>query len=141
MQELQLANGVTIKVIAGHLAQNDCEIAGPIAGGVTAPFYFDIALPVQAACEIPVPALHNALLYCFEGTLSVNGAALPAATTAILSAGDTVQLVTLDSPARCLLIGGKPLNEPIVQYGPFVMNTRQEIEQAMQDYQAGRLTA
>ncbi len=138
--QVAFAPGVTVKVIAGHLAQQGHDVAGPITGGVTAPLYFDIALAAQAACEIPVPALHNCLLYCFEGALLVNGAALPVATTAILGAGETVQLATTSSPARCLLIGGKPLNEPIVQYGPFVMNTREEIEQAMRDYQAGRLT-
>lgn len=135
-----LATGVVVKVIAGHLAQGDSEIEGPITGGVTEALYLDVALPAQTACEIPVPMLHNCLLYVFEGALLVNGSPVPSATTALLGPGDVVQLAATSVPARCLVIGGKPLNEPIVQYGPFVMNTRQEIEQAMRDYQSGHLT-
>lgn len=134
------ADGTVVKVIAGHYRHADGETAGPIAGGATAPIYLDVALPAGGACDIPLPASHNVLLYCFEGALQLDGVDVPAATTAVLGAGDTLALTAPRGPGRCLVIGGRPLNEPVVQYGPFVMNTREEIEQAVRDYQAGRLT-
>ncbi len=134
--------GGMIKVIAGDLVQEGKLAAkGPISGGATEPFYFDVTLPLGAHCSILMPSGHSALLYCFEGTLRVEGVGVPTATTAILAEGDRVNLDASESEGRCLLIGGKPLGEPVVQAGPFVMNTRQEIEQAIHDYQMGRLTA
>jgi redox-sensitive bicupin YhaK (pirin superfamily) len=133
------ATGTIIKVIAGRAALDGIIAEGPISGGATDPLYFDVALAADGACEIPVPDSHNCLVYVFEGALQVDGVAVPTATTAVLGAGDRVRIAARGGAGRCLLIGGRPLHEPVVQYGPFVMNTRQEIEQAMQDYQAGRL--
>lgn len=136
-----LPGGTLVKVIAGHFRHAGGETVGPVTGGVTAPLYLDVALPAGGACEFPLPASHNVLLYCFEGALQLAGVDVPAATTAVLGAGDGLELAAPRGPGRCLVIGGRPLNEPVVQYGPFVMNTREEIEQAVRDYQAGRLTA
>lgn len=134
------SNGVEVKVIAGQLAAEGRHLTGPITGGATEPVYLDISLPPRATLELPVPASHNLLLYVFEGSLSLQGTAVPVATAAVLGEGDGISLAAGASGARCLLIGGKPLHEPVVQYGPFVMNTRQEIERAVHDYQTGRLT-
>jgi quercetin 2,3-dioxygenase len=138
---LQLAQGGQIKAIAGQLELEGKQVAGPIAGGATEPLYLDVSLPSRSALTLPVPAGHNLLIYVFEGTLLLGDQAVPTATAVVLGEGNEVALRTEDSAARCLLIGGKPLHEPVVQYGPFVMNTRQEIEQAVHDYQTGRLTA
>jgi len=138
---IDLARGGQVKVIAGQLELDGKPVTGPIAGGATDPLYLDVGLPPQSALTLPVPAGHNLLIYVFEGTLLLGDRSVPTATAVVLSEGDEVALMTRDSAARCLLIGGKPLREPVVQYGPFVMNTRQEIEQAVHDYQAGRLTA
>jgi quercetin 2,3-dioxygenase len=135
---LTLANNITIKVIAGQLAVDDVRVVGPITGGSTDPLYFDLSLPASTSLTLPLPQGHNCLLYVFEGALAGDHA-VPNATSAILNDGDAITLTASNVGARCLVIGGKPLNEPIVQYGPFVMNTRQEIETAMRDYQAGRL--
>lgn len=138
---LQLAQGGEIKAIAGQLELEGKQVTGPITGGATEPLYLDVSLPSHSGLTIPVPAGHNLLIYVFEGTLLLGDQAVPTATAVVLGEGDEVALRTRNSAARCLLIGGKPLHEPVVQYGPFVMNTRQEIEQAVHDYQTGRLTA
>lgn len=138
---LTLATGASVKIIAGNLTLEGTSCRGPIERVPTSPLYFDITLDADAAFQLPLPAGHNCLMYVFEGALHVGDRAVPTATTAILSDGEMLALRAGPGGARCLVIGGKPLNEPIVQYGPFVMNTREEIEQAMRDYQSGRLTA
>lgn len=138
---VDLAHGGQVKVIAGQVVLESGSVTGPIAGGATEPLYLDVSLPSHSALTVPVPTGHNVLLYVFEGTLFLEEHPVPKATAVILSQGDEVRLLTRESAARCLLIGGKPLHEPVVQYGPFVMNTREEIERAVRDYQAGRLTA
>jgi len=137
---LTLAGEVIVKVIAGRFASGQYSADGPIQHAITQPLYWDIALPHDTQCVVQVPPAHNCLLFVFEGELAVDGARVPPTTTAILTHGDTLTLSST-APARCLLIGGKPLGEPVVQYGPFVMNTRDEIERAVRDYQSGRLTA
>jgi len=99
-------------------------------------------LPAGAIFEAPITQGYNAFLYLYEGdsTVGDDGQALKRRTAGLLSDGDSVRVQAGDKEARFLLLAGKPLNEPIVQYGPFVMNTREEIEQAVLDYQSGRLT-
>ena len=134
-----LADGTMIKVIAGRVQLAAREVQGPITGGSTDPLYVDVSLVGDGRVTFPLPASHNALVYVFEGAVKLNGSAIPNATTAILSAGDGIELSADAGGGRCLVIAGKPLNEPVVQHGPFVMNTRAEIEQAMRDYQSGHL--
>ena len=139
----KLANGATIKVIAGSLLMQGEETHGPIAGLTTEPLYLDIQLPTEAEVTIPVPRGHNCMVYLFEGNLHIAEGASPFATHSgmILTDGDYAHFKSAEQGARFLLLAGRPLNEPIVQYGPFVMNTVAEIEQAILDYQTGRLTA
>jgi len=82
---------------------------------------------------------HNAAVYCYDGSLEIGGERICAGTAALLSPGDSV---ILDGEPGCgaLLIAGKPIGEPVVQYGPFVMNSNAEIEQALRDYRDGTLT-
>ncbi len=139
----ELPSGGRVKVIAGTLTVNGHPIAGPIAGLTTEPMYLDVQLPAGASFSAPIPNGLNAMAYVFEGSLQLAGdiRMLPTHSGAVLSDGDAAEFIAGSSGARFLLLAGRPLNEPIVQYGPFVMNTAAEIEQAIRDYQAGRLTA
>ena len=134
---VKLGNGVNVKIIAGKLG----ETTGPIHGGSTDPHYFDVHLAPRAVFEAAVPAGHNAFLYAYEGEALVGDErkALARCSAGLLSTGDAVRLEAGAEGARVLLLAGKPLREPVVQYGPFVMNTREEIEQAIADYQSGAL--
>jgi len=135
-----LANGGDAKVIAGTLEQGAAKTAGPIQGLSTEPLYFDLRLPPLGEFEAPVPAGHNAFLYVYEGQAAIGDKPLPNRAAGLLTDGDRVQVRAGEAGAHLLLLAGKPLHEPVVQYGPFVMNTRQEIERAVRDYQAGELT-
>jgi quercetin 2,3-dioxygenase len=137
---LTLEGGTTVRVIAGASQ----GVTGAVTRPTTEPLYLDIALPAGAVFEQPVPATHNAFLYVHGGAVEVEGTRVDAERMAILvndAAADGVRIRALDGDAKVLLIAGKPLNEPIAQYGPFVMNTQQEIFQAVKDFQSGVLAA
>ena len=136
-----LSNGGEAKVIAGTLIQGAAQTRGPIQGITTEPLYFDVHLPPLGEFEAPVPAGHNAFLYVYEGHAAIDDQPLPNRAAGLLTDGDRVQVRAGQAGARLLLVAGKPLNEPVVQYGPFVMNTREEIERAVLDYQNGKLTS
>jgi redox-sensitive bicupin YhaK (pirin superfamily) len=138
-----LTGGGEARVIAGTLVQGDAVTRGPIHGLTTEPLYLDLRLPPGATVSIPVASTHNAFLYAYEGEASVgpDGGRLPLHAAGVLSAGDTVRITAHGTGAQLLLLAGRPIGEPIVQYGPFVMNSRGEIEQAIADYQSGRLAA
>ncbi|WP_341502175.1 pirin family protein [Gallaecimonas sp. GXIMD4217] len=127
-------DGSRIKVIAGRYG----EITGPVDGVSLAPLYLDIELAPGASLSVPVPLGHNALVNVFEGALHLAGEEVAAGNMAILEDGDVVTLDAGAEGGRALLIAGRPLNEPVVRYGPFVMNSQEEINQAIRDYQLGR---
>jgi len=132
--------GATVKVIAGTYA----GVEGAVRDIPTRPDYLDIHLDADASVTQTPEEGHTALVYVYEGQVSVGEGALdsvPAGRAAVLSAAGEVRLTAVDGPARALLLAGRPLKEPVVQHGPFVMNTREEIQQAIEDFQAGRLTA
>ena len=135
-----LAGGGRAKVIAGTLVQDGASTAGPIQGLATEALYLDVELPEGASFSHPVAAGHNAFVYPFEGSVSIGARELRAHAAGVLGAGDTLELRAGAGGARFLLLAGRPLGEPVVQYGPFVMNTREELEQAIRDYQSGALT-
>ncbi len=128
--------GGQVKVIAGAYAGTQ----GPVRGGTTDPQYWDVHLQAGAAFEGALPPGHSAFLYAYEGEAEVQGKPLAHRAAGLLSEGDTVRFEAGAQGARVLVLAGKPLREPVVQYGPFVMNTREEIEQAIADYQAGEFT-
>lgn len=136
-----LADGGELRVIAGAFTQDGVTTAGPIGGLSTEPLYFDLRLPAGAVVTVPTPAAHNAFLYVYDGNAVVGADArpLPHRSAGLLTPGDEVRVRAGEGGARLLLLAGKPIGEPVVQFGPFVMNTREEIEQAIVDYQAGRL--
>ena len=129
--------GVAATVIAGH----SHGIQGAVTRDGTEPLYLDLHLPAGVRFEQPLPAGHNAFVYVYRGEVSVSGQSVPAQRMAILKNEPQADGVVIQASAdaKILLIAGKPLNEPIAQYGPFVMNTQQEIFQAINDYRDGRL--
>jgi redox-sensitive bicupin YhaK (pirin superfamily) len=129
--------GVAVTVIAG----TSHGVVGAVTRDATAPLYLDLHLPAGARFAQTLPAGHNAFVYVYRGEASIGGTTVPAQRMAILAndaAADGV-LIEAAGDARVLLIAGRPLNEPIAQYGPFVMNTEQEIYQALSDFRDGRL--
>jgi redox-sensitive bicupin YhaK (pirin superfamily) len=134
---VELPGGGQVKIIAGTF---DPKVVGPVQGLTTELTYFDVSLPPGAGFSHPVPAGHNAFVYPFEGSVTIDGRELRAHGAGVLGAGDAVEVLAGSEGARFLLLAGRPLGEPVVQYGPFVMNTREEIEQAIRDYQSGELT-
>ena len=139
---LSLAGGGQVKVIAGTLTVDGYPVAGPIEGVSTEPLFIDVRLPAGAVFASPLAAGHSAFIYAYEGGLSIGGLdearALATHEAGVLSAGDEV-CVRADGNAAFLLLAARPLGESVVQYGPFVMNTRDEIEQAIADYRNGQL--
>jgi quercetin 2,3-dioxygenase len=137
--EFTTQEGVKVRVIAG--ASHGVE--GAMQRDTTEPLYLDLELPAGATFEQVLPASHNAFVYVYRGALQIGAAHVPAQRMAILRNGEDRDGVVLraDQPTRALLIAGKPLGEPIAQYGPFVMNTKDEIMQAVNDYQAGKFAA
>ncbi len=148
--EIHTPDGVTVRVIAGASPGPQGPVTGamhrPASDFPTDPLYLDLHLPAAAAFSQPLPAGHNAFLYVYRGTVEIVDAAgqatpVPLHRMAILAnEGDGVTLrATQGTPARALLIAGQPLREPIAQYGPFVMNTREQLVQAVDDFRAGRM--
>jgi redox-sensitive bicupin YhaK (pirin superfamily) len=136
-----LEGGGKLRVIAGEFLQGDARVAGPIGGLSTQPLYFDLHLPAAGEIVIPTPLSHNAFLYVYEGDAVVGDDArpLPFRSAALLTPGAEVRIRAGAQGVRLLLLAGKPIGEPVVQYGPFVMNTAEEIQQAVIDYQRGQL--
>jgi redox-sensitive bicupin YhaK (pirin superfamily) len=131
----QPSPGVSVKVIAGEVA----GVKGPIGGVATDPTYLDIALEKGAHFVHRLPKEHNAFAYVFEGAAMLGIKEVEKSQLAVLSQGDIISFTADDAPARLILVAGRPLREPVAKYGPFVMNTPEEIHQAIADYQAGRL--
>jgi len=131
--EYLTSGGVTVRVIAG----NSNGVTGAVIREVTEPLYLDVHLPAGATFSTALADTHNAFIYVYRGTVQVGDTQVEARRMGILgNTGDGVTL-TATEESRLILIAGKPLNEPIVQHGPFVMNTREEIQQALDDFNNG----
>lgn len=135
------AAGNDVLLIAGSLQVAGTIYKGAVAGGSTEPLYADLHLAPGGELTLPLAEHLNGLLYLYEGSAQVAGSELTPHGAHVLGRGDQLTVSAGDEGARVLLIAGKPIGEPIVQYGPFVMNSREEIEQALRDYQTGQLTA
>lgn len=137
LPEFVTDNGVRGKVIAG----SSHGVTGAVQREVTEPLYLDLELPAGAVFSQPLSAEHNAFVYVYRGEVELGAARLESRQMGILGndkGSEGVQLSAGPQGARVLLIAGKPLNEPIAQYGPFVMNTKEELLTAVQDFQSGR---
>jgi redox-sensitive bicupin YhaK (pirin superfamily) len=131
--------GVKVRAIAGRSHGIDAAMQRE----VTEPLYLDLELPAGASFTQALPPTHNAFVYVYRGDLTIGDTNVPVQRMAILrnDAGSDGVVLTAPAPTRALLIAGKPLGEPIAQHGPFVMNTNDEIFQAVQDYQSGKFAA
>jgi len=128
-------DGVEVRVIAGDFG----GASGPVSGVATAPIYLDLAVQPGATITVPLPEGHSAFAYVFEGEAAqVAGESLARSELAVLTKGASVSIAGGDVPARVLLVAGQPLKEPVARYGPFVMNTTEQIHEAIADFRAGK---
>ena len=128
--------GRRVKVLIGEYA----GVRGPVDDPNTRVLYLDAELAPGAVFIQALPAGHAGFVYCFEGDARLGDTPLRRHEMAVLGeSGETVEVTAGEQGARFILVAGRPLGEPVVQYGPFVMNTREEIERAFADYRDGRL--
>ncbi len=134
--EFDAPGGAHVRVIAGK----SHGATGAVEREATVPLYLDIHLGAGQTFAQDLPPAHNAFVYVYRGTVRVGTTEIAEQKMALLANDPQADGVILNAatPARALLIAGQPLNEPIAQYGPFVMNTQQQIHEAMADYQGGR---
>ena len=136
---VKLENGVRVRIIAGRVS----ETGGAVREIAADPTYLDVSIPANTKFVHPIPVGHTAFAYVFSGsgifgiTRDDDGESVTAPHLVVLDDGDEVRIKALENGVRFLLISGKPLNEPIVRYGPFVMNTEAEIELALLDLRRG----
>ncbi|HSN89977.1 MAG TPA: pirin family protein [Anaeromyxobacteraceae bacterium] len=137
--ELVRPDGVSVRVIAGQVD----GVAGAVREIHAEPEYLDVSMPPGSTFEQPVPRGHTALAYVFEGEVGLGpadgagGGRIAATRLAVLGDGDLVRARTAGRPGRFLLLSGKPLGEPVARYGPFVMNTPEEIRAALRELREG----
>lgn len=134
--EIEPAPGVRARVLAGSVN----GVVGPVQAVATEPVYLDIRLAAHTSHAFALPREHSAFAYVYEGAIQAGSDSreLVRGDLGVLGHGDIFAVATADAPARLILVAGRPLNEPVARYGPFVMNTREEIMQAFADYQSGR---
>jgi redox-sensitive bicupin YhaK (pirin superfamily) len=135
--EVELGPGARARVLVGTVG----GVAGPVTDVATEPVYFDLHLDAGASYTAAVPEGHNVFAYVYQGDAKIGAAATSIARgeLALTTQGATLPVTAGPQGARLIVVGGRPLNEPVARYGPFVMNTVEEIRQAFADYQAGRL--
>jgi len=137
--EVVRPDGARVRVVAGEVD----GVAGAVKDIFAGPSYLDVALPPGGTFEQPVPRGHTALAYVFQGEVTVGGAGgahgqrLRAPQLGVLKDGDVVRVHAGGAPARFLLLSAQPLNEPYARYGPFVMNTKEEVRQALEELRDG----
>jgi redox-sensitive bicupin YhaK (pirin superfamily) len=135
--EVELGPGARARVLTGTVG----GVTGPVGDVATEPVYFDLHLDAGAAYTAALPEGHNAFAYVYQGDAKVGSAAtaIERGVLALLTRGATLPIVAGEQGARLIVVAGRPLDEPVARYGPFVMNTAEEIHQAFADYRAGRL--
>lgn len=133
-----------VKAIAGETEINGATVKGYFAVPDTEALYLDVYLQPEQEVRLPIKAGLNTLVYVYDGKASLgeDNTAAPAQTLSRFAGEGELLIKNIHTEeTRLLVLAGKPLHEPIVQYGPFVMNTREQIDQAINDYQSGVLTA
>ena len=139
-----LPDGGEARVIAGSILGSTGAVHGPVQGLSTEPLYIDVRLLAGAGFTHELPVGHSAFVYAYDGSVAIGPAEdrriLAAQVAGVLSTGERQVEISADAgPARFLLLAARALHEPVAQYGPFVMNSRDEIEQAVSDYRNNRL--
>jgi redox-sensitive bicupin YhaK (pirin superfamily) len=134
--EYVTADNIKVRVISG----SSNGVTGAVTRQITEPIYLDVNVPAGVTFETAIPNTHNAFIYVYRGAVKVCDVQLDSRRMGILSNTATADSlkVTATKEARFILVAGKPLNEPIVQYGPFVMNTQEEIHRTLDDFRSGR---
>jgi redox-sensitive bicupin YhaK (pirin superfamily) len=137
LPEVTEANGTRVKVIAGRYG----DAQGPVSAVATEPVYLDVRIPAETTVTLPLPREHTAFAYVFEGsaTIGENEEDVNRGEIAVLDTGESLTVRAAATPASVIVVAGRKLEEPVARYGPFVMNTEQEIRQALLDFQSGRL--
>ena len=137
LSKRELEGEGSVTVVAGDVAVDGHQLAGVLPRMSTEPVLMDVQLPANGAVELSFNADNPALVYVYQGESDL----LKRRQMGVYSSGDKLRLEAGASGAKMLVLSGKPLDEPIVQYGPFVMNSREEIEQALRDFQSNRLVS
>jgi redox-sensitive bicupin YhaK (pirin superfamily) len=130
---IQREGGASIRVIAGTVD----GVTGPIGGIAAEPTYLDVSLPIGGSFVQAIACGHSVFAYVFEGQARFGDHLVAAPKLVVWDDGDSVEVHAEKNRARFLLVSGKPLNEPIARHGPFVMNTREEIEQTLRELRDG----
>jgi redox-sensitive bicupin YhaK (pirin superfamily) len=129
--------GAQVRIVAGNIG----NVSGPVTEIAAEPLYIDVAVPPDSIFQQPIPKGHNSFAYVFEGSgmfgEAQEGVKINQPALVIFTDGDSIKVTTDKTGVRFLLVAGKPLNEPVARYGPFVMNTKAEIEQALEDLRRG----
>ncbi len=137
--EIKTDDGARLRVITGTVG----EVRGPVTGIAANPIYLDVFVPAHASFSQPIERGHTAFAYVFEGEAKFSGDDKEDGTMishlrlVVLGDGDYLKVITGETPVRFLLVSGKPLHEPIARYGPFVMNTQEEIKQTLRELREG----
>ncbi|MEC9345699.1 MAG: pirin family protein [Pseudomonadota bacterium] len=132
--EVEAGAGARVRVVAGTLR----GVEGAVRDIAVGPVYWDVHLEPGASFAEPLPAGHNAFVYAYEGAVDIGPHTVRTGQLGLLQDGDGLAASAGEAGARFLVVAGKPIGEPVARYGPFVMNTRDEIIQAFQDYEAGK---
>ncbi len=135
--EITKEGGAKVRVVTGTVD----GVRGPVTDIAANPIYLDVTVPAHSSFTHPIERGHSAFAYVFEGEAKFadgkNGATVSSPKLVVLGDGDAVEVSTETAPVRFLLVSGKPLGEPVARYGPFVMNTKEEIEQTLKDLRQG----
>jgi hypothetical protein len=132
--EVATAGGGRVRVIAGRFEGTE----GPVQAVATEPIYLDVGLAPKTALACPLPRGHAAFAYAYDGAVRIDAREIGRGELAVLGTGDRATLAAGERSARLILVAGRPLDEPVARYGPFVMNTVEEIRTAIEDFHAGR---
>ena len=132
--EVIVSDGVSAKLIAGRIG----KVSGPVSQPATDPTYFDLTIADGRAFSHELPAGHNVFAYVYEGAVAVDGAAVGRGELIVFGDGESVRIEGRAPSSRLILVAVKPIGDPVARYGPFVMNTQDEIRQAVRDLQAGK---
>jgi redox-sensitive bicupin YhaK (pirin superfamily) len=131
---VNMENGTQVKILSGKFNQ----VKGPVCGQSMDLLFLDVQIAAEQSLNIAISTGHAAFIYCYEGSLIIQGEALIKGELAVLSKGDCLDVVGKEA-SSFIIVAGQAINEPIVQHGPFVMNSESEIRQAVHDFQTGRL--